>query len=541
MYLWEPLVVSDHIKESEVIIMGKEQENVTQATTETASNNGGNQQSQEKVGKRKKNRNSNKSNKTSSGNGGGLQKFPQMVKDAATMSFFNPLGNGMKNVASHEIYMPGICALHFIPTVGVSKDRQSPINRCADAVYAKIRKEINKIAGYDAPDLMMYILAMNSIYDAIAHLKRMYGLATYFKAENRYVPEALFEAQRIDYKLLVDQLVNFRWRINRLCKQIDQVYVPDTITFMGSQSMFYENVYMDENISKAALYICVPSCMYKYDEQVGSLIYKTFYSEGLLDPFEILETVEEAVAAVTLSQSCCNMSGDIRKAYGDAVKHIDGIDESYTVEPIYNEDFLKIVNNATVIKAPSFETRDITLDRDNNMIVYDPKFIFDANQPDITGTFAVAFPYTKDKIINASSDNPSPDEVSDMTEWTAAMYEDSSHTTPGELALKFESVGPVFINRAIIYYFTSNLDGARVLRNCAFKYSMNFNSVGNDTLMSALLLEKFAKHPPVQYVTSSELQTLHFSGDISNYRPISTSDLQRIQETHLMDLMNTIQ
>lgn len=143
-------------------------------------------------------------------------KTPQLLRDAASLSFNNALGavvqefntqynvSGEVNVtlASTINRLPGIIRFRYAPVPGVANDYTSPVNLAAQNQYTFIRHANSGAKNYDAPDLMLYFMAINSIYNMINLGKRAYGLAMTYDQRNYYLPKGIVEAAGFDPKRL---------------------------------------------------------------------------------------------------------------------------------------------------------------------------------------------------------------------------------------------------------------------------------------------------------------------------------------------------
>lgn len=127
---------------------------------------------------------------------------PQLLRDTASFPYSWPLGNKL-NLGQHapEINkgsIPGIMGIYTAPTFGWADNPNSPINVAARNVYSYVRHANSGHANYDAPDLMLYLCAMDSIYSYLSYLKRVYGVVSTYSYTNRYYPKAVIQAMHVD-------------------------------------------------------------------------------------------------------------------------------------------------------------------------------------------------------------------------------------------------------------------------------------------------------------------------------------------------------
>lgn len=126
----------------------------------------------------------------------------QLVQDAANLSYASLAGARLEkdsNFNDNETVraipsIPGVMAFRWSPSVGLSIDGESAINVASKRLYSFIRHANSGSSNYDSPDLMLYILAMDSLYALHAMGVRAYGIAQYYLLRNRYVPDTLLNA-----------------------------------------------------------------------------------------------------------------------------------------------------------------------------------------------------------------------------------------------------------------------------------------------------------------------------------------------------------
>lgn len=95
----------------------------------------------------------------------------QLAKDVASFSFNNALGasfeigtHGLTTLVQPKKYsLPGIMTIPYVPSIGYSADGTSAANIAAKNFYSFVRHQNSGHANYDSPDLMMYLMAMDSI------------------------------------------------------------------------------------------------------------------------------------------------------------------------------------------------------------------------------------------------------------------------------------------------------------------------------------------------------------------------------------------
>lgn len=260
-------------------------------------------------------------------------KNQQMLTDAASYSYNTPLGtpipykklmSGVPNYAQTGVgeSVPGLMAINFVPTIGVSKDSISPANIAAQNIYSYVRYMNSGAKNYDQADLMLYMLAMDSLYMYWNWMKRIYGYLSVYSQYNKYMPRAYAKADGIKFDDFITRLADFREYINQCAARLTAFCVPAVMPYFIRHSWMVSNIYKDSDTLKAQQYMFTPTYFYKYDETGsqygGQLIRVGGRTAGTEWTFDTLQkTFEQMFAAVAYSEDIGVMSGDVLKAYGN--------------------------------------------------------------------------------------------------------------------------------------------------------------------------------------------------------------------------------
>lgn len=277
-------------------------------------------------------------------------------------------GHGLNNTV-----IPGICALKLSPTVGFTMSKTDPINVAATAVYSFVRHANSGSANYDAPDLMLYILAMGDFIAMLNHFIRVYGTVSLYSSRNRYLPDALLTAMGVNPNIR-DNLANFRYILNVICNKASALAVPSTMSYFKRKAFIYSGVYSEGTSAKDQLYLYVPDSYYIYGYGGvgdGRLYNYTYGQDGLLEISDIAKLLDGMLNPLLSSEDIGIMSGDILKAYGtDGIIKFGRLDENYTVIPEFNIGVLEQFKNATCSVASH---ADIVQSSDKSFLVSDTR------------------------------------------------------------------------------------------------------------------------------------------------------------------------
>lgn len=330
-------------------------------------------------------------------------KQEQILNDVASFSFSTPLGSripyenifSLNPTANHPMVysswsaaVPGLLALAIAPVPGVATDSQSPVNLAATNVYSYVRYKNSGATNYDSPDLMMYLLTMDSLFACWNWMKRLYGMASTYSQTNRYMPQAWFAANNVDLEDLLMHLADFRAFLNMKANEIAAFCVPATMTYHVRHSWLFANVYKDSDTDKAQQYMYVPAFFYQYQEATaesgGQLTPKSILWESSLNAArtplttqDLINYLNELVEAANYSEDIGVMSGDILKAYGEGnLFTLSLIPDDYRVEPVFSKEVLTQIENARCIpymyNGGSLNGFNVTQDPNTNWIKFQP-------------------------------------------------------------------------------------------------------------------------------------------------------------------------
>lgn len=285
----------------------------------------------------------------------------QILRDVASIPFSHMAGTkvklGNENTASnYSVYIPGLLTIELQPTMGNSEDQTSAINSAAFQLYSWVRHANSGHANYDAPDMMLYIMAMSQAYSFINFAQRLYGCAMLYSNMNRYLPKLLIEAQQVDFDDLQSNLANFRAWLNMLITKTASFSVPSQIKLFLRHSFLYQNIYIEGTSIRDQLYMYVPFGFMQYQLNTdGSGMLKTVpwkRSDGNANKYTVNEIIAYGNALLQPlfdSEDIGIMSGDIMKAYGGDVIKLSLIPESYIIAPIMDIRVLEQMKNATCL------------------------------------------------------------------------------------------------------------------------------------------------------------------------------------------------
>lgn len=444
-----------------------------------------------------------------------------LLKAGASFPYGYPVGAPAyldNDIYSHagKLVISGICVVDLMPTIGVSRNAASPVNVAARKLYSYIRHANSGASNYDAPDLMMYMMAMDSMYSWYWNGVRAYGTVNLYNKQNRYVPDALIHALGFDPDDLRRNYAQLRYGLIALAMKINNLVVPNTMTIFERHRWCFSHLWADGTAPKSQLYAFRPKGYYVFAKDTnGAGMLKwhgvKYATEGSTDvkPMKVSDYLDIMYAMVdpvitNYDEDFGIMSGDIMKAYDASQLYtLPAIAEDYSVMPEYDETVLSQFQNATITGLPVTGTMDITqiVDPDNinaGALLYNPKWPrltadagghsdLDAYVHSYAASLNVAEYDLRcmDRLISLNKDDPAPADTLEATRLTVTL-----EPMADSLAMQLSASGTEIAVLGTVYRFRYSDTGQRSMSIRTFKL--------------ANYIPYFSGDGHIQYVAGSE-------------------------------------
>lgn len=479
-------------------------------------------------------------------------KNPQILRDLGNISYYTPLGtvisaDELYSNVTGDYYVSGFMNYIYIPTIGISEDATSPANLAAQNIYSFVRYMNSGAKNYDMADLMLYFLAMDSVYMLWNYAKRIYGCATVYDQQNWYIPSAIVQAEGIDFSDLVSNLADYRGQLNVIASRISSFCVPAVMPLFIRHSWMCSNIYKDSNNNKAQLIFASPGIYYTYDETGskygGRLVpNSTPVAQDLANgaKFQVLlNQIASALNALAYSEDIGVMSGDVLKAYGqDKLFKISPIEPDYTVIPVYNEQVLNQLHNGTNAALKMVGDNSVTSSDTSWVIEQNPNTGFLLFDPNLTNRVL----NENGRLINMPWDAPTPEDTMEATR-LSLLYDTATQT-------HIRYCGSEIIANIKMWYYTPSTTGPRNITWAPLEHAI---ISGPNATFTAQQVQRMARisnfdwHPLVPIVNNTGTETAPvyqfrgYLGDITNYGYISRYTLGQLHLTALLSEFNVPQ
>lgn len=294
--------------------------------------------------------------------------YPELVRDAASLSFSDPLGTYVETANFRNVdgvinsnictSVPGIMAIDYSPTIGLASGQTVDyINVSLNRLFVFLRRNLSTTSPYDASDLGYYLESMDSIYQLYQSAVRVYGLVQNSKVYNRYYPRAIVESMGFDFDWLSNNLSDFRGRLNYIAHTLAQFCVPSQLDFINRHIWMVSDIFYDAESIKSQTYYYRLKGYYKFVEATGSstpayLSYNTitYDMSNLMTGDEWLDMLNQCVEAIMNSTDMIAISGDLLKGFGaDSMFAVQPIAEGYIIEATYSKEVLSQIENTYLL------------------------------------------------------------------------------------------------------------------------------------------------------------------------------------------------
>lgn len=248
--------------------------------------------------------------------------------------------------------IPGVFTIDWAPAVGISHDSTSPVSLAARDIFSKVRSAFSGSIQADAPDFIIHMMAMDSVYAYISHLKRIYKALVTFNADNQITPEVLLRAMgwpSSDIQKLMSKKVQLFGIINELISMTNKFYTPNIMPVLQRHVWMSERVYCDAPSVNSQMYLFNLTHVYKFgvdSDGAGELNLVDIPNSG--DVLRLFNFGRELIEAISDWDDGYIINGYLTKAYDSQSRfQISDLKMDDRLEMVYNEVVLSQIENAT--------------------------------------------------------------------------------------------------------------------------------------------------------------------------------------------------
>lgn len=481
-----------------------------------------------------------------------------LMRDAASLPFSESLGNELTlhsyfpnaEAPNWKKVIPGVMAIRFIPGCGISTRFSSPVNVAARNIYSFVTSHQSGAKNYEAPDLMMYLLAMDSIYSFWNFIVRVYGVANLYAQKNRYLPRGILTAMNVDPDDVIKNLSDLRYGINHAVQDIGSRCVPSTIPLIKRHSFMNQYLYLDNPQEKAQIYLYTLEGYHKWidatDTSPGYLNYESMWTDAetgnplpLWTVQGLLGELESMIAMVMSSQDFDRMSGDILKAYPGKLIGLQEIPETYTVIPVYDDVVLSQIENSTAMGSPLKEEGPPGTLRNTASIIQ----VAASNEITYAPYFVAAPQKFFDVVINAHTDETTPAQIMEWTRLITTLDPDYvKGTTIDAAKAQAQYAGTEIVTYYTVVELSADQKTFKKFDHTSFPWYYNSAENVNWIVEMWSRFTTFNRHPMLRIGQPESASTALTDGswftqmiaDFDNYTSISPRTLSHLHETAIL-------
>lgn len=468
----------------------------------------------------------------------------EILNSAASISFENAAGDNIF-IGDHRI--PGIYVADMALSYGVSADSTSPLNIAARESYSRLMTGITSYAPFEANDYMMYLLAMDSIYNMYNSIKRAYGIFRHYEYKNRYTPTAILQAMGIDAGSFSSNLSDVWFSLNYWSSQISKFAVPQVMSIFMRHSWLASNVYKDGENDKSQLYIFNPRVIYRYDvsqeDPTGKLVaIESGFASGNYVASKsttwstLKNTMNQLLDSVNTVQDFDVISAYVLKKYENNLYTLGATPSDYEIAPVYDKTVLLQIHNATVFNISAISTFNITQELSVKAAT---AYLLTTPKSTTTQTFQ------GDYYLDLMDVEAEPNVIMEATRLMCTVDNE------GDVAGAFTSMGgDVIISHNVFTYYRDGKLSTFNLGN-SFTFYPNTTVSGTklwsyDDVKKYSILSKF-HYVPMFYFglnvdeSGSVASVTAAYGDLGNYTVLSSGNIVRLNNVAMMGLLGLIE
>lgn len=255
--------------------------------------------------------------------------------------------------------IPGVMALDWIPSVGRSNSVTDPASIVCKEMYARVRAAFSGSLDADAPDFLMYVMALDSIFAFIAHMKRIYRTISVWTPQNYVLPDTLLRAFGCSDAFIADVRQNktqFWGQINELIYQSRKFTCPAVMDIFNRHYWMSDNVYGDSPEANAQFYCFRPAGLFQFEElplandpQTNGSGLHMVKLPSFATGTAMYEFGRSLIEALVAWDEAYTINGYLLKAYADTPTFVvQALAQDETLVPVYVPEVLAQIENSTV-------------------------------------------------------------------------------------------------------------------------------------------------------------------------------------------------
>nr|AVX53627.1 putative capsid [Marmot picobirnavirus] len=278
-------------------------------------------------------------------------------------------------------HIPGTMSLSWVPFVGGEGDPSAPANIAGREIFNRVRAAFSGSLDADAPDFMMYFMALDSIFSYIGSLKRVFRIIANYHPDNMNLPVGLLNSMGITteyYQNLSRDRMQLYSAINELVHMTDKFMCPAVFPVFERHYWLNDNVYADADNMNAQFYVFNQTKYLKFamldaegasSVKAGGLTYVDRPNWSTISG--LYNFGVQLINALSAWDDAFIISGYLRRAFeGEANFKLDEIMYNDRFTPVYVPEVLAQIENSfsDLAGSSSYSFTSITQNVANNTV-----------------------------------------------------------------------------------------------------------------------------------------------------------------------------
>lgn len=447
--------------------------------------------------------------------------------------------------------IPGIMALNWWPTVGYSQTATDPASIVGKEIFAKVREKFSGSIDADAPDFVIYIMALDSIFSYIAHLKRIYRVLTAYTSENHFIPDGMLQALGLSVTQIVDlkeHRMQFYQIINELVFMTRKFNLPAAFDIINRHYWLNDNIYMDDSSINSQFYVFNCLGYYQFElkavgsVQAGGLTMKTLSLPASDVAEYYFQFGRGLIDALAGSDDAYIISGYLMRSYeGYPTFTVDELAIDEKLIPHYDPEVLMQIENArpivmgTKYSSSATLSNDVTQDPSTNAVVCVPTL--QVSKP----SWFSKIDWKVENFLSIRSDAPTVADVTIATRLKMGVWKDSSTDTAFNHII---ACGSEILDTIQMWTIDSNNGQAphRYYSTLTGLVCIPADVTGARGIADICIIQSFDWHPILPVIISAnDAGTFWYSviaGDVHNLTVLTDEQLHQINRVCLYSEFN---
>jgi len=490
-------------------------------------------------------------------------KYPELLQATSRIAF--PYRPGMSvpmgkiNIVQPkegDYTVPGVATLFWVPSFARSNKATDPMSIAAREIYAKVRSKFSSSLDADAPDFIMYIGALDSVFSYLGALKRLYRVLDVYSPNNYVLPDGLMTGLNISQstvQILRTHKADFNFAINQLIRMSRKFILPATMDLFNRHYWMNDNVYADAASISSQFYVFVQSGFYKYAAlntpdgvpaaglKMVEAPWGSLFEWASDDPVkELYNFGTDLINTLSAWDDAYTISGYLMRAYEGAPQFtVDELPIDTTFEVAYVPEVLSQIHNSHgILRTESMSVQnlhnlDVTQDPKTNAVLYNPTVSVNVS--------SFGREYLNSKVcINLNEDVPTSEAVVIATRLNACLGDVTSDQEyyfiicGTEIPMGWAVTVPSITEDSVHYTkFGLDQEDQLVFTKGGTSIPYNTNRLYLDMVKDAI--EAFDWHPMIRmtyfYRTGDDktnAQATYLRGDVRNVTSVDKSTLENI-------------